>query len=134
MNNPCPCGSGRSYNECCYPIISEKKEATTCEELMRSRYTAFTNADVNYLMRSHHSSTRPIKDRKRIQKWAASVHWIGLQIIATEAGKIADDIGYVEFRALYMEKGKMQQIHEKSLFKRENKKWVYVSGEHFMAN
>jgi len=25
----------------------------------------------------------------------------------------------------------MQQIHEKSLFERENRKWVYVSGVHF---
>jgi SEC-C motif-containing protein len=118
------------YNECCGLIISSKEEAATCEKLMRSRYTAFTLANIDYLMSSHHSSTRPIKDRKNIQKWAGSVQWVGLAILNTEAGNVADDIGYVEFRALYIEEGKMQQIHEKSLFKRENMKWVYVSEEH----
>ena len=78
-----------------------------------------------------HSSTRPTKQRKNIQKWAESVHWMGLVILSTHAGEASDDYGFVEFRALYLEAGKMQQIHEKSLFKRENQKWVYVSGEHF---
>lgn len=131
MNKLCPCGSNQSYDECCGLIISERKEAETCLELMRSRYTAFTLANIDYLMRSHHSGTRPVKERKIIQKWAESVHWMGLIILNTHAGEANDDIGYVEFRALYMEAGKMQQIHEKSLFKRENQKWVYVSGEHF---
>ncbi len=56
---------------------------------------------------------------------------MGLVILSTQAGEPDDDYGFVEFRALYLEAGKMQQIHEKSLFKRENQKWVYVSGEHF---
>jgi SEC-C motif-containing protein len=56
---------------------------------------------------------------------------MGLVILNTESGEIIDDIGYVEFRALYLEAGKMHEIHEKSFFKRENQKWVYVSGEHF---
>lgn len=131
MNNFCPCGSGKCFQECCEPIIQSKREAETCEELMRSRYTAFTLANIDYLMRSHHSSTRPVKDRKNIQKWAASVQWMGLVIIHTKAGSAADDLGYVEFRALFLENGKMDEIHEKSLFERENGKWVYVSGEHF---
>lgn len=56
---------------------------------------------------------------------------MGLVILNTQAGEVNDDIGYVEFRALYLEAGQMQQIHEKSLFKRENQKWVYVLGVHF---
>ena len=130
MNKFCPCGSSKSYNDCCGLIISGKKEAATCLELMRSRYAAFTVANIDYLMQSHHSSTRPLKQRKSIQKWTESVHWMGLVILSTMAGEANDDIGFVEFRALYVEAGKMQQIHEKSLFKRENQKWVYVSGEH----
>ena len=131
MNKLCPCGSGNSYDECCGLIISAKKDAATCLELMRSRYTAFNLANIDYLMLSHHSSTRPEKQRKNIQKWAKSVQWMGLVILGTQAGGANDDYGYVEFRALYLEAGKMQQIHEKSLFKRENQKWVYISGENF---
>jgi len=99
-------------------------------QLMRSRYSAFTQANVDYLMRSHSVKTRPIKERKSIEKWAKSVVWMSLTIINTQAGEAIDEIGYVEFKALYLENGKPQQIHERSLFQRENGKWVYVSGEH----
>ena len=98
---------------------------------MRSRYSAYTMANVDYLMLSQHTETRRVNESKEIRKWAKSVRWMGLVILKTEAGGAKDNHGYVEFRALYMEAGQMQQIHEKSLFKRENGKWVYDSGVHF---
>lgn len=132
MNTPnsCPCGSGFYYSECCEPIISGRKEAVTAQALMRSRYTAFTQANAAYLMRSHAAKTRPVKEQNKIEKWARSVSWIGLTILRTQDGEINDTSGYVEFKALYLEDGKLQQIHEKSLFERENGKWMYVSGMH----
>jgi len=131
MQNQCPCGSGLSYPNCCEPIISGKKDAKTAQELMRSRYTAFTQANADYLMLTHSSKTRQTKVRKSIEQWAKSVNWMGLSILQTKTGEANDEIGYVEFKALFLENGKLQQIHEKSLFERENDKWVYVSGEHF---
>jgi SEC-C motif domain protein len=131
MNELCRCGSNRFAEQCCESIINGKIIAATAEELMRSRYVAFTKADVNYLMRSHYSKTRTMKDRKNIERWAKSVKWMGLVIISTEAGKETDNQGMVEFRALYVEKGKLQEIHEKSLFEREDGKWVYTSGVHY---
>ena len=130
MQNKCPCGSGLSYSACCEPIIFGKKDAETAQKLMRSRYTAFTQADVDYLMRSHSAKTRPVKERKIIERWAKSVAWMGLTILNTEAGEANDETGYVEFKANYLENGKPKQIHEKSFFQRENWKWVYVSGIH----
>ena len=131
MNKLCPCGSNRDFNDCCELIISAKRDATTCQELMRSRYVAFTTANIDYLMRSHHSETRPVKELQQIKKWAQSVQWMGLVILNTQGGKVEDSMGYVEFQALYLEDGQMQQIHEKSLFKRESQRWVYVSGVHY---
>ncbi len=131
MLNSCPCGTNHPYSACCEPIISGRKEAVTALELMRSRYSAFTQANVDYLMRSHSVKTRPVKERKSIEKWAKSVVWMGLTILNTEAGETNDETGYVEFKALYLENGKPEQIHEKSLFHRENGKWVYVSGANF---
>jgi len=128
MSNLCHCGSQKEPELCCLSIISGKREAQTALELMRSRYTAFTKADGAYLMRSHHSSTRPVKDRKKIESWARSVEWMGLVILNTANGEAPDNTGYVEFRALYLDKGELYEIHEKSFFKREEGKWVYVSG------
>ena len=131
MPNLCPCGSDQTYTDCCEPIISGKHNAETALQLMRSRYTAFSKANVDYLLRSHASQTRPVKDRKNIEGWAKSVVWMGLSIISTESGEANDETGYVEFKATFLEKGKPDQIHERSLFQRENGKWVYVSGMHF---
>lgn len=128
MNSFCPCGSKLPKEKCCELIILGVRGADTALELMRSRYVAFTTANVDYLMRSHHSATRPVKDRNAIKKWAESVTWAGLVILSTQGGQANDESGMVEFRALYMEKGQMQQIHEKSTFEREKGKWVYVSG------
>ena len=129
-SNLCPCCSALAYTNCCEPIISGKKDATTALELMRSRYTAFTQANVDYLLRSHAIKTRPVKDRKNIERWAKSVMWMGLSILQTEAGEDTDETGYVEFKATFLENGQPAQIHEKSFFQRENGKWVYVSGVH----
>jgi SEC-C motif domain protein len=131
MNDLCSCGLNKATDGCCESILTGKRDAETAEELMRSRYVAFTKADVNYLMRSHHSKTRPIKDRKNIERWAKSVQWMGLVILSNEAGKETDNQGMVEFRAIYLENGKLQEIHEKSLFEREDGKWVYTSGVHY---
>ena len=130
MQNNCPCGSGQLIVNCCEPIISGRKEAITAEALMRSRYTAFAQANVDYLLSSHSVLTRPVKERKIIERWAKSVVWIGLAILKTDSGEANDETGYVEFKALSLENGKPDQIHEKSLFSRENGKWVYVSGIH----
>ena len=130
MTEWCPCGSTLAAIDCCIPLISGKRDARTALELMRSRYTAFTRADGAYLMRSHHRQTRPVNERKAIETWAKSVQWMGLVILGVKAGEAPDQTGFVEFRALYLEDGKMREIHEKSLFRREQGKWVYHSGEH----
>ena len=131
MNLVCPCGSTRNYSDCCEPIIAGQKEASTSLELMRSRYVAFTQANTAYLILSHHSKTRSASQYKGTKEWAKSVQWMGLVILGTQAGEATDDVGYVEFKALFLESGQMQQIHEKSLFKREEQRWVYDSGVHY---
>jgi SEC-C motif-containing protein len=131
MNILCVCGSKKRSAECCSAIIEGKRNALTAEELMRSRYVAFTKANVDYLMRSHHSTTRPLKDRKNIEHWAKSVQWMGLTILKTSDGKETDNRGMVEFRALYLEEGELREIHENSLFVREEGLWTYTSGVHY---
>ncbi len=82
----CPCGSNKDFSQCCEPIIENKKDAATAEELMRSRYTAFTFANIDYLMKSHHSSTRPVNEKREIKEWSQSVTWVNLSISSTEKG------------------------------------------------
>ena len=122
----CPCGSNKSYADCCGKPHKNLSTATTAEQLMRSRYSAFVLGNGNYLMDSHHSSTRPIKEKKSIEAWAKSVSWIRLEILDKEKGGINDQRGTVTFNAYFFENGKVEVIHEKSDFVKENGLWMYL--------
>lgn len=127
---PCYCNSNKEYTACCGPIHKGTQPAITAEALMRSRYSAFVLADINYLMKSHHASTRPIKEKHDILVWTKSVQWLGLQIISKSTGLASDVEGRVEFKASFVENGKPQCIHENSYFVKENGEWFYKSGIH----
>ncbi|MEP5256102.1 MAG: YchJ family metal-binding protein [Winogradskyella arenosi] len=126
----CYCGTTKTYQECCEVFHSNNGKTDTAEQLMRSRYSAFVLADVDYLMATHHQSTRPTKEKKAIVKWAKSVQWIKLEILDTSKGTKNDIEGTVTFNAYFFENGKVDVIHEKSAFVKENGQWFYLGLSH----
>jgi SEC-C motif-containing protein len=124
--NACPCGKTIPYLKCCGKIHKDMMNAVTAEDLMRSRYTAYTLADGNFLMKSHYSKTRPIQDKKEIVEWSKSVKWLRLEILNQTLGQTKDHSGTVEFKAYFMDEGEIDMIHENSKFIRENGHWIYV--------
>lgn len=120
----CPCESGKSFDECCGPLLAGERPAATAEALMRSRYTAYTRVAVPYLLATWHSSTRPETiDVDRMPDWC------GLEIVATEKGGELDSEGMVEFRATALAGEKLIVLRERSRFVREEGAWLYVDGE-----
>ncbi|ODS41860.1 MAG: hypothetical protein MSIBF_00405 [Candidatus Altiarchaeales archaeon IMC4] len=121
----CPCQSGRSFADCCGPLLSGEHAAPTAEALMRSRYTAFAVRNVGYLLQSWHASTRPEAiDAATIPEWQ------GLWIMRTEEGREGDSKGVVEFKATFSTGGQGRGVlREVSRFVRENGQWFYVDGD-----
>jgi SEC-C motif-containing protein len=124
----CFCGKNLAYEDCCGVLHSGKRMAQTAEELMRSRYSAFALADVDYILRTYAPETRPNSERMEIKQWAASVMWLGLQVLSTQKGKQGDKDGRVKFKALYSEAGKIHEMIEDSFFRFEKGQWFYVDG------
>lgn len=124
-SNACPCGRELSYQECCAIAHANPIFIKTAEDLMRSRYTAFTIANGPYLIETHHSETRKNVDEKEIVDWAKSVKWEKLEILNKSQGLEKDDVGTVEFKAYFKEENRLTNIHENSLFKREYGVWKY---------
>ena len=62
----CPCGGGETLEECCGRYLSGEAKAPTAEALMRSRYTAVTKGQVDYLFETHHPKTRDDFDKRPI--------------------------------------------------------------------
>jgi len=93
---------------------------------MRSRYTAYTLGDENYLRRTWHPSTLP--ERLELNSTPAP-KWLGLKILRTAAGEPGDTQGVVEFVARYRVGGnKAERLHEVSRFVKENGDWLYLDG------
>lgn len=126
ITNKCPCGLEKEFDACCGAIFEDISLAKTAEQLMRSRYSAFVKANGEYLQKSHHSSERlNNSSQKELLTWTKSVSWVKLDVLKTEKGLENDTEGFVEFKAYFFSNGKLDFIHEKSSFIRENGFWVY---------
>jgi SEC-C motif-containing protein len=125
----CPCGSGLSYSECCEPVIKGVRAAETAEQLMRSRYSAYAKAEIEYLRESLHPEQRGDYDPKSARQWAESAEWQKFEIVGTEAGGPEDEEGTIEFIAAFTEDGVKREHHERAKFKKVEGRWFFESGE-----
>ncbi|MGF1521118.1 MAG: YchJ family protein [Leptolyngbyaceae cyanobacterium] len=123
----CPCGSQRAFVDCCEPYLRGSTIAPTAEALMRSRYTAYCEGNVDYLIATHHPSKRGLGDRASLSQSIQSTAWLGLTVISTEQGQPEDKTGVVEFVAIYRT-GVVGQLHERSRFKKQKGRWFYLEG------
>jgi SEC-C motif-containing protein len=114
-----------SFEKCCEPILSGKLKATTAEVLMRSRYSAYSTHNADYLIATTHSSTIATHSKDEILYWATSNQWQRLEIIRATSTT-------VEFKAFFFNSNKQLQVHhEHSRFVEENGEWKYVDGDYF---
>lgn len=122
----CPCGFGQVYSACCGRFINQELLPSTAEQLMRSRYTAFTQANEPYLLATWHEGTRP--ESLNFDPNEPTV-WLGLRIDKVEAGGAQNERGVVCFVARWrVGGGRVQRLQECSRFVREQGRWFYVDG------
>ena len=122
----CPCISGNPYSACCQPLHEGKLTASSAEQLMCSRYSAFVLKNIPYLIATLHPSKREEDDEPVLKKTMDETQWLGLKIIKH---KPTGNTATVEFIAFHQGKSEIEQLHEKSNFVVENKHWFYVDGE-----
>lgn len=126
----CPCGSNENFENCCEPFLTGKALPKTAEQLMRSRYTAYTKVDVDYLKNTLAPESRSDFDAKQTKEWAQQAKWKGLKILSTEKGTAEDTKGVVEFTATYVQDGEGFDHHETSQFRKtETGQWLFIDGD-----
>ena len=126
--NQCPCCSDLDYDQCCGRFIEQGLLPETPEELMRSRYCAYTRGYVKYIKHTMCGNAAQHFDYLSAQQWAKKVQWIGLKVVNTEFSENSEDKGFVEFIACFSRNEKPEKIHEISEFHRIEGKWFYVDG------
>lgn len=122
----CPCCSGKDYSTCCKPLhIGQPPENALA--LMRSRYSAYAKQLARYIIDTTHRENLHYKQNR--QEWIQDIvlfcrntKFEGLEIVEFIDGA---EEAYVTFIA-HLEQNKIKSaMQEKSIFKKEQGRWLY---------
>jgi SEC-C motif-containing protein len=123
----CPCKSKKNYAECCEPFITKNALPDTPEKLMRSRYTAYAQANIGYIADTMKNNTWSEEELGGTKEWAQSITWVKLKVIKSYMD--TPEKGFVEFKAYYRYKKQMHVMHEFSEFILEGNQWFYMGAK-----
>jgi len=129
----CPCGKALSYRDCCQLLHRGIDRASSAEQLMRSRFSAFAMAEYQYLIDTHHPDTRGSLSVLTLFDSNKSIAWLGLNVLSATAQAVS-------FQAYFQsidkssdtssQAGEIQCLHEHSRFAQEHGQWYYIDGEY----
>jgi len=125
----CPCHSTKEYSECCAPFHQGTLPATA-EQLMRSRFCAYSMGNVDYILETTHpkhvDQKLPIQERRaQIEAFYSQTAFDGLEIL-----EHLDTLpfAYVTFQATLKQGEYDVSFTEKSRFEKIEGKWYYLDG------
>lgn len=97
---------------------------------MRSRYVAYVEGRIDWVVESHDPETRHEVDEKGARKWSRTAEWEGLTVHEAKGGAEGsdDEEGIVEFSAKYRVQGRSISHRERAVFKRRDGRWYYHDG------
>ena len=126
----CPCGSHRKYKRCCLPV-HEGRPAPTAEALMRSRYSAYALGLAEHVLATTHPEG-PHHEEDRAA-WLAEVRRfcedVAFDRLEVRGSKEDGDRALVDFVAHLRQGDRRTTLAERSLFLREDGRWLYHSGK-----
>lgn len=125
----CYCGSGQLFADCCQPLLSGQQQAQNCEQLMRSRYSAFCDGNADYLQQSCMPALREAQSAASLQPFIEQTHFIRLQILNSSVSDPSAERGFVEFQVYFIQSNQLHSFQEYSCFERWQGRWHYASGQ-----
>lgn len=131
----CPCGSTRSYLNCCRPFHVGQSSCQSPTDVLRTRYTGFCFRLVDYILSTTHPTCRDYT-ADRIA-WAKDLNKQGMfdsfEFVQLERGEqvIDGEQGWIDFRVrLRARQGAETVVRENSRFLRDDQGvWSYAGGE-----
>lgn len=126
----CPCTSRALYHKCCQPY-HQGTLPDNALALMRSRYSAYALGLIDYIVITTHPehadcSLDAEQWKRELHHFCQETRFDGLKVLDFTAG---DEVSYVTFTAYVRQFNRDVSFTEKSLFIKENGKWLYKSGE-----
>ncbi|RAP30763.1 zinc chelation protein SecC [Candidatus Marinamargulisbacteria bacterium SCGC AG-343-D04] len=118
---------------CCEPFILNKTRPKTAEQLMRSRFTAYSLKKIDYIHQTTQGKALEDFDMTSALYSMNNCQWTSLTILNTLLGMEFDETGFVEFIASYISDGLEYTLHERSEFANIDGHWTYIDGEQYTA-
>jgi len=128
--NPCPCHSGKAYEQCCKPF----HEGTLPENallLMRSRYAAYALNIADYIIDTTHPANPQYNKNRPLWKETISQRYHSTKYINLEIHDFKErgSTATVTFTAYLTHNGNDAPFTEKSVFEKVKGRWLYRSGQ-----
>ena len=125
MSVLCPCGSQKTLEMCCGPLIDGLQNPASPEALMRSRYSAYVQGNIDYLSKTLAPEAVEGFNPDDAKEWSSAALWQGLEVRRVT---LDNDTGSVEFVAKFKLQGRSQYHHELANFRQVEGVWKYVDG------
>ncbi|WP_258872059.1 YchJ family protein [Thalassotalea euphylliae] len=122
----CPCGSGMTFLLCCQPFLTGAKYPVNAEQLMRSRFSAYSESHAQYIFDTYTQESQQTNSVSDIEEWAKENIWLRLTV--HQHNPVAQP-AQVEFSAFYLHQERVYEMRECSNFIKENEQWRYHDGE-----
>lgn len=129
LTSCCPCGSEKPYSLCCGMFIEQHSQPQTPEQLMRSRYTAYTMTNLDYIKKTMQGAAALHFDLESAQKRSEHAQWLRLDVLNSYLDPKNSKRGFVEFKAYYRLAKQEHCMHELSEFLLQDGRWYYVDGK-----
>lgn len=120
----CPCGHGQ-YSSCCQPLHLGQLHATSAEQLMRSRYSAFAKQQIDYVLHTTAIGQQAALDKVAIRDWSQANQWLKLELLPNPL-KLDKQHAQVAFKAHYHDGTAMQLHQEVSYFVLHADRWYFL--------
>lgn len=97
---------------------------------MRSRYSAYSLGEYQYLLDTRHPEHRELDNLSALQAQGKVTQWRRLHILGCGGEQRDGPEAKVEFEAFFIEQGQLAKLHEDSGFKKLAGRWYYTEGQH----
>lgn len=122
----CPCGHNKKiYTECCQSLHQGTDVAMSPEQLMRSRYSAFVQQEIDYIVKTTAIGQQPQLDVCALRDWSCTTQWHHLEVLQHDLARDKRH-AFVEFKAYFMQGTQLQSHHEKSAFVYVGQQWYFL--------
>ncbi|NTS76139.1 YchJ family protein [Catenovulum sp. SM1970] len=133
MSSPkaCPCNPDKQYQACCQLLHTKVNKASSPEQLMRSRYSAYATAEIDYIIETLLPAKRSTAMRQELIEYTKQIKFVKLDIVdAPVVNPDKPTQGVVEFKAWYQDTDKQYYCqHERSRFQLIDGNWYYQDGD-----